>query len=136
MSKERKYQDREIRQILNLAIGQEDGPAQSLPAVDGLTLRQLQEVGREVGLPADGFTQAVAAFEGAGVPVPRGKLLGLPASVGRIVPLPRKPSVAERGTVERRCTEGRRRWERPGQSLPQCSSCAFTRVEQKRRRGP
>jgi len=38
MSKERRYQDHEIRQILELAIGQEDGPAQSLPAVDGLTL--------------------------------------------------------------------------------------------------
>lgn len=38
MSKERKYQNHEIRQILDLAIGQEDGPAQSPPAVDGLTL--------------------------------------------------------------------------------------------------
>jgi hypothetical protein len=95
MSKERKYQDHEIRQILNLAIGQEDGPAQTLPAVGGLTLHQLQEVGREVGLPADRITQAVAAFEGGGVAVPRGTLLGLPTSVGRIVPLPRSPSDRE-----------------------------------------
>ncbi|MFN0178062.1 MAG: hypothetical protein ACKVZ0_04625 [Gemmatimonadales bacterium] len=95
MTKERKYQDHEIRQILNLAIGQEDGPAQSLPAVDGLTLHQLQEVGREVGLPPDRISQAVAAFEGGGVPAPRGTFLGLPASVGRVVPLPRSPSDRE-----------------------------------------
>jgi plasmid stability protein len=66
MSKERRYEDHEIRQILDLAIGQEDGPAQSLPAVDGLTLLELQDVGREVGLPPDRITQVVAAFEGPG----------------------------------------------------------------------
>src|SRR5262245_3178483 len=86
MSNERKYQDHEIRQILDLAIGQEDGPAQSLPTVDGLTLLELQEVGREVGLPPDRISQAVAVFEGRGVSVPRGTTLGLPTSVGRVVP--------------------------------------------------
>jgi len=95
MSKERKYQDHEIRQILDLAIGQEDGPAQSLPMVDGLTLLELQEVGREVGLLPDRITQAVAAFEGRGEAVPRGTTLGLPTSVGRVVPLPRSPSDRE-----------------------------------------
>lgn len=95
MSKERRYQDHEIRQILDLAIGEEDGLAQSLPAVDGLTLLDLQEVGREVGLPPDRITQAVAAFEGRGESVPRGTALGLPTSVGRVVPLPRSPSDRE-----------------------------------------
>jgi hypothetical protein len=95
MSKERRYQDHEIRQILDLAIDQEDGPAQSLPAVDGLTLVELQEVAREVGLLPDRVTQAVAAFEGRGESVPRGTTLGLPTSVGRVVPLPRSPSDRE-----------------------------------------
>lgn len=95
MSKERRYQDHEIRQILELAIGQEDGPAQSLPAVDGLTLPELQDVGREVGLPPDRITQAVAAFERQGESLPRGTTLGLPTSVGRIVPLSRSPSDRE-----------------------------------------
>jgi hypothetical protein len=89
MGNERRYPDHEIRQILDLAIGEEDGPARSLPAVDGLTLVQLQEVGREIGLPPDRIAQAVAAFEGRGVATPRGKTLGLPTSVGRVVPLPR-----------------------------------------------
>jgi hypothetical protein len=95
MSNERRYQDHEIREILDLAIGQEDGAAPSLPAADGLTLLELQEVGREVGLLPDRITQAVAAFEGRGEPVPRGTALGLPASVGRVVPLPRSPSDRE-----------------------------------------
>jgi plasmid stability protein len=95
MSKERKYQDHEIREILDLAIDQEDGPAQSFPAADGLTLLELQEVGREVGLPPARITQAVAAFEGRGESVPRGTTLGLPTSVGRVVPLPRSPSDRE-----------------------------------------
>ena len=55
MSKERRYQEDEVRQILDLAIGPEGAPAQSLPAVEGLTLLQLQEVGREVGLPPESY---------------------------------------------------------------------------------
>lgn len=95
MSTERRYQDHEVREILHLAIGQEDGPAQSLPAVDGLTLLELQEAGREVGLTPDRITQAVAAFERRAEAVPRGTTLGLPTSVGRVVPLPRPPSDRE-----------------------------------------
>ena len=95
MSNERKYQEHEVRQILDLAIGPEGAPAQSFPAVEGLTLLQLQEVGREVGLPANRITQAVAVFEGGGELVPRGTTLGLPTSVGSIVALPRSPSDRE-----------------------------------------
>ena len=95
MSKERRYQDHEIRQILDLAIGEDDGPAQSLPAVDGLTLVELQEVGREVGVLPERITQAAAAFEARGESVPRGTAIGLPTSVGRVVPLPRNPSDRE-----------------------------------------
>ena len=95
MSKERKYQEHEVRQILDLAIGPEGAPAQSFPTVEGLTLLQLQEVGREVGLPPNRITQAVVAFEGRGESVPRGKTLGLPISVGSVVALPRNPSDRE-----------------------------------------
>lgn len=95
MSNERKYQDHETRQILELAIGQEHGPAQALPAGDGLTLRELQETGQELGLSADRITQAVAAFEGRGELVPRRTTLGLPTSVGTVVQLPRNPSERE-----------------------------------------
>jgi hypothetical protein len=95
MSEERRYQDHEIRQILDLAIGEEDGPAQSLPAVDGLTLLELQEVGREVGVLPERITQAVATFEARGESAPRRTTFGLPTSIGRVVPLPRNPSDRE-----------------------------------------
>jgi plasmid stability protein len=95
MSKERRYQEHEIRQILDLAIGPDGAPAESLAAVDGLTLLQLQEVGREVGLPPHRITEAVATFQGRGVSVPRETALGLPISVGSILSLPRNPSDRE-----------------------------------------
>lgn len=89
MSNERKYQDHEVQQILDLAIGQDEAPARQLPASDGLTLVQLQDVGREVGVPPSRMAQAVATFESRGEVAPRGKLLGLPTVVGHVVPLPR-----------------------------------------------
>jgi hypothetical protein len=95
MTRERRYEDHEIRQILDLAIGEEHGSAQSLTAVDGLTLRELQEVGREVGVPPDRITQAAATFEGRGESVSRATSLGLPTSVERVVTLPRNPSDRE-----------------------------------------
>lgn len=94
MSEARRYQDHEIREILDLAIGQ-DAPEPSRSAVDGLTLLELQDVGREVGVPADRITQAVAVFEGHREVVPRGTTFGLPTSVGRITALPRSPSDRE-----------------------------------------
>ena len=88
---ERRYQDHEIRQILDLAIREGEAPAQTVPGIDGLTLGELQEVGREVGLAKNRITQAVAAFEAHAVARPRGTTLGLPTAVGSIVTLPRSP---------------------------------------------
>ena len=95
MSNERRFQDHEVRQILDLAIGQEESAAVPLPAGDGLTIRDLQEVGREVGLPPIRITQAVAAFEARGEALARTTALGLPTSVGSVVTLPRSPSDRE-----------------------------------------
>lgn len=95
MSVERRYQDHEIRAILELAVGQKESPVQALPAADGLTLVELQAVGREVGLPAERITQAVALFDGRGASAARSTTLGLPTSIGRIVALPRSPSDRE-----------------------------------------
>jgi hypothetical protein len=89
MSTERKYDDHEVREIIDLAIGQDDAPTPSLPSRDGLTLGQLQEVGREVGLSPRRIAQAVATFEGQGALFPRTKALGLPTSVGSVLSLPR-----------------------------------------------
>lgn len=95
MSTERRYEDHEIRQILELASGHEDRPARSLAAGDGLTLAELQEVALEVGLPPDRITQAAIAFERRGQLAPRRTTIGLPTSIGRVVPLPCSPSDRE-----------------------------------------
>lgn len=95
MSKERKFQDNEVREILDLAIGQEDSAAPTLPASDGLTLRELEEVGREVGLSPIRISQAIETFERRGKSVARTTALGLPTTVGSIVSLPRDLSERE-----------------------------------------
>ena len=92
---ERRYDDHEVRKILDLAIGQDDAPAPSLPPGDGLTLGQLQEVGREVGLSPSRIAQAAATFEGQTALLPRTRSFGLPTSVGSIVSLPRAPTERE-----------------------------------------
>src|SRR5262245_39404806 len=95
MSTERRFQDHEVREILDLAIGEDDAPTPSLSAADGLTLRELQEVGREVGLSPARISQAVTAFEARGELLPRTTALGLPTSVGSVVPLSRNLSDRE-----------------------------------------
>lgn len=95
MSDERRYEDDEIREILDLAIHQDEHPVRALPGTGGLTLQELQEVGREVGLSATRVAQAVAKFEGRGLSIPRGTTLGMPISVGRAIPLPRDPTERE-----------------------------------------
>lgn len=89
MSSERRYKDDEVRQILDLAIGQDEAPLRALPASEGLTLVQLQDVGREVGVTPSRMEAAVATFESRGEVAPRSKLLGLPTTVGHTIALPR-----------------------------------------------
>jgi len=92
MSTGRRFQDHEVREILDLAIRREDASLPSLPARDGVTLGELQEIGQEVGLPANRIAEAVAAFESRGDALPRTTALGLPTSVGSVVALPRRPT--------------------------------------------
>ena len=108
LSSERRYQDHEVRKIIDLALDQDDAPAPALPASDGLTLAQLQDVGREVGLSPARIAQAVATFEGRGALVPRTRAMGLPTPVRSSVSLPRAPTDHEweRLVAELRTTFG------------------------------
>jgi hypothetical protein len=94
MSGERRYGEEEVRQILDLAIGSEGAPA-LVRANEGLTLRELQEIGREVGVPANRIMQAAAEFEGRVALAPRATFVGLPHAVGSSIALPRSPSDPE-----------------------------------------
>jgi len=95
MSNGRRYQDHEVREILDLAISREDASLPPLPARGGLTLGELQEIGQEVGMSPNRITEAVAAYESRGNTLPRTTAAGLPTSVGSIVALPRRPTDLE-----------------------------------------
>ena len=90
MTDERRYGDQEIRRIFNLAMGGDETAGASAPsATDGLTLAQLQDVGREVGLEPERVARAAMLLDSDEGVLPRRRTLGMPTSVGRIVELPR-----------------------------------------------
>ena len=91
MSDERRYTDDEVAEIIEAAstpvVPRED-LADPTPAT-GLTLDQLQAIGREVGIPAERIAQAAAALERRQPPLPRRTNLGMPVSASHIVEIPR-----------------------------------------------
>lgn len=95
MSDDRRYSDSEIREIFDLAHRDDAAEVRALPPADGLTLAELQDIGREVGLAPDRLARAVAELEGRGRTLARATALGMPSSVGRMVPLARAPTDRE-----------------------------------------
>ena len=90
MTKERRYSEDEVREIFGLAA---DDRAR-LPAADtgpgnGLTLAELREIGREVGLAPERIDAAASLVANRPSALKERTYLGLPISVGRSVPLPR-----------------------------------------------
>lgn len=89
MADARRYEDQEVRRIFDLAT-RGDGPgAPPLLSPEGLTLSELQDVGREVGLEPDRIAHAALVLDAGREVLPRGTSLGMPTSVGRTVQLPR-----------------------------------------------
>lgn len=96
MSTERVYRDDEIRQIFERASQAEpDAAAPARGTGDALTLAQLQEIGREVGIPADRITRAALALAPRTEVRVRTWPLGVPIGVGRTADLPRLPTPRE-----------------------------------------
>jgi hypothetical protein len=92
---ERRYDEDEVAEIFALASeAQVRSPSGGGKASEGLTLQELQEVGREVGLPPDLVAQAARTLDMA-PQVHERKLLGLPVGVGRTVELARPLTDAE-----------------------------------------
>jgi len=89
VANERKYGEDEVREIFALATrtGDASPPAPADPK--GLTLGDLQEVGREVGLAPERVARAAATLDARAGTLPRRTLLGAPVSAGRVVELPR-----------------------------------------------
>ncbi|MBM4185292.1 MAG: hypothetical protein FJ207_13910 [Gemmatimonadetes bacterium] len=90
---ERRYSEEEIARIFERAT---EAQKSSLPAAssDGLTLREIQDVGRDVGLPPELVEQAARSLDMT--PQVHAKMVvGLPVGVGRTVELGRTLTDAE-----------------------------------------
>jgi hypothetical protein len=92
---ERRYSEDEVAEIFERATEAQKSSLPGARPADGLTLRELQEVGRDVGLPPELVERAARSLDLTGQ-AHRRKILGLiPIGVGRSVELPRPLTDAE-----------------------------------------
>jgi len=95
MTDERRYREDEIQEIFERAASKE---ARGLPAPaheDGLTLSDLQDIGRQVGLEPLRIAEAATLLDTRPEILPRRTFWGVPVSVGQIVELERAPTDRE-----------------------------------------
>lgn len=88
MADERRYRDDEVAQIFEAASAPVSSRSELAPA-QGLTLAELQSIGREVGIAPERIAQAAASLAYAAAPAERRTELGMPISAGLVVELPR-----------------------------------------------
>src|SRR4029078_13202650 len=91
---ERRYDDDEVAAIFRAAAEDRRLPAGSSSGDDGLTLAELQAIGREVGISADDVASAAIALDVKGAATQR-TVLGFPIGVARTVELNRRLSDEE-----------------------------------------
>jgi hypothetical protein len=84
---ERRFTDAEVARIFERATS---GHAlQPTHAAEGMTLAELQSIGKEVGIPAEQISHAALSLS-SGEAKQTERLLGMPSGVGYVVPLARK----------------------------------------------
>lgn len=88
---ERRYGEAEVAAIFERAAEAQQVVRRELPPGEGMTLAQLQEIGREVGIPAELVAQAARSLERSGERSAK-SFLGFPIGVGRTVELGRRLS--------------------------------------------
>ena len=93
---ERRFDEAEVAAIFERATAREasSGGRQLLPSGQGLTLGQLQDIGREIGIAPGDIAEAAGALEQPALVRTR-RVLGLPLGVERTVHLPRRLSDEE-----------------------------------------
>ena len=92
MTHERRYNDDEAREIFEAAASERDQPAGGISSAEGLTLAELTDIGREVGLAPQRIAEAASAIELRRDLPPLRTHLGMPLAVGRTVDVPRAPT--------------------------------------------
>lgn len=86
---DRKFTEEEVAAIFERATRNDRTSEHRLTSGAGMTLAQIQEIGREAGIPVDAISQAARVVGTSGQPESR-TLLGLPLGVGRTIELGRK----------------------------------------------
>ena len=87
---ERRFNEEEVAAIFRQASEAQNQTAEgSLPSGEGLTVTELTEIGRQVGISSDQITRAAQLIERAGNTTSR-QFLGFPIGVGQTVDLGRK----------------------------------------------
>lgn len=86
---DRRYSESEVAAIFQRATEAHVPSPGQLPPAEGMTLAQLQDIGREVGIAPESLAQAVQTMELEGRVTSR-SFLGLPIGVGLSVDLGRK----------------------------------------------
>jgi len=92
MADERRYGEEEVAAIFEAASGpvasRKDSRSSS-ESEHGLTLSELQAIGREVGIAPEQIAEAAAQLERTPPAVPRRTELGMPLSAAHVVEIPR-----------------------------------------------
>jgi hypothetical protein len=91
---DRRYTEEEVAAIFRIAAEEPAQPLLPAARADGLTLAELQEIGREVGIAADAVAQAAKLMALQGRAGTR-SFLGLPIGVERTIVLDRRLSDEE-----------------------------------------
>lgn len=88
---ERRYSDEEVAAIFERAANSQAGLQRQQPhaLAQGMTLGELQQIGKDVGIPSELVASAAREIDLAGRPSER-KYLGMTIGVGRVVDLPRR----------------------------------------------
>jgi hypothetical protein len=88
---ERRFNEREVATIIERASARQEGGAQMVGtgAATGMTLAELQAIGREVGIDSREIAEAADTLATSSPTTVRG-MFGFPLRVERIVPLPRR----------------------------------------------
>ncbi len=86
---ERRYDEAEVAAIFERAAEAQQTARRQLPPGEGMTLAELQGIGRDVGIPPELVAQAARSVDHGGLPAAR-TFLGLPIGVGRTIELDRR----------------------------------------------
>ena len=88
MADERRYQEDEVAEIFEAASAPALSRGDAAPN-QGLTLAELQAIGREVGIAPERIAEAAASLARSQPTLPRRTELGMPLSAAHVIDLPR-----------------------------------------------